>query len=189
MTKLLAGVLVGALLGWLWHKATLRWTGGGCPLLCSPWRALLLGGLLGALWSGAGTPPAAVGRQLVAPHPQEQVAMTTTKAAPGVPVHVNESSFEQLVRSSKQPILLDAYADWCGPCRVLAPQLETVAKNLAGAAVVAKFDVDANPRLAQQLGIRSIPALFVIRDGTVVDGWNGVSDAADLEARVRRHLP
>ncbi len=105
----------------------------------------------------------------------------------GVPVEVNEASLSELLKGST-PILLDVWAEWCGPCRRLAPELEQVASELSGQLVVAKLNVDANLALAQSLGVQGIPALFVIKDGQLVDNWAGFMPAADLLDRLRPHL-
>lgn len=105
----------------------------------------------------------------------------------GVPVTVNESSFAQLVTGSK-PILLDVWAEWCAPCRRLAPELQQVAAELADELVVAKLNVDENLELAQSLGVQGIPALFLIKDGQLLDAWTGFMPADDVIARVRPHL-
>lgn len=105
----------------------------------------------------------------------------------GVPVEVTSDSFAQLVAGSK-PILLDVWAEWCAPCRRLAPELKQVAAELADELVVAKLNVDANLELAQSLGVQGIPALFLIKDGQLLDGWSGFMPADDMLARVRPHL-
>jgi len=105
----------------------------------------------------------------------------------GVPVEVTESSFPQLV-AGPQPVLLDVWAEWCGPCRRLAPELQQVAAELSDELVVAKLNVDANMTLAQSLGVQGIPALFLIKDGQLLDSWTGFMPADDLLARVRPQL-
>jgi len=84
-------------------------------------------------------------------------------------VEINESNFEEVVLNSDKPVLVDFWAAWCGPCRMVGPVVEEIAGEYADTAVVGKVDVDANPNLSVKYGIRSIPALLVFKGGEVVD--------------------
>jgi thioredoxin 1 len=85
------------------------------------------------------------------------------------PLHVTDADFVETVLESKTPVLVDFWAAWCGPCRMLAPFVEELARDYAGKAVVAKMDTDANPQTPTKYGIISIPTLIIFKDGKEVD--------------------
>jgi thioredoxin 1 len=84
------------------------------------------------------------------------------------PIHVNDNTFEQAVLKSKIPVLVDFWAPWCGPCRMVAPSLETLAQEFAGRLLVAKVNTDDNPEWAVRYGVQGIPTMLFVRDGKVV---------------------
>jgi thioredoxin 1 len=102
------------------------------------------------------------------------------------PVSVSTQSFEHdvLAASQQQPVLVDFWASWCGPCKAIAPVLDEIAAERADRAVIAKVDVDAHPELAARYGIRSIPTLLVFRDGEVADTLVGVHPKAEILRRL-----
>jgi thioredoxin 1 len=106
--------------------------------------------------------------------------------APSHPVSVSNTSFaiDVLDASQRQPVLVDFWASWCGPCKALAGPLNEIATERAGRAVVAKVDVDAHPELAARYGIRSIPSLLIFRDGEVVDTLVGVRPKSEILQRL-----
>jgi thioredoxin 1 len=85
------------------------------------------------------------------------------------PLHVTDADFVKMLLGSKTPVLVDFWAAWCGPCRMLAPFVEELARDYAGKAVVAKMDTDANPQTPTKYGIISIPTLIIFKDGKEVD--------------------
>jgi putative thioredoxin len=92
-------------------------------------------------------------------------------------------------RSHSVPVVIDFWAAWCGPCRMLGPILEKLAHEYAGKFLLAKVDTDTEPELAAQFGVRSIPAVFAVRDGKAVDGFVGVQPEATIRAWIDRLLP
>ena len=81
--------------------------------------------------------------------------------------------------------LVDCWADWCGPCHMLAPTIDALARDYAGRVLVAKLDVDANPATAGRFDVRSIPTMLLFRDGRLVDRLVGVQSRAAIEAKLR----
>lgn len=107
------------------------------------------------------------------------------------PVSVANDSFaaDVLAASHHQPVLVDFWASWCGPCKAIAPSLNEIATERAGRAVIAKVDVDAHPELAARYQIRSIPSLLVFRAGEVVDRLAGVRPKSEILRRLDAASP
>jgi thioredoxin 1 len=102
--------------------------------------------------------------------------------------HVSDGSFETDVLKSTTPVLVDYWAEWCGPCKMIAPVLEDVAKNYAGRLTVAKLDIDANPEVTSKYGIRGIPTLIMFKDGQVHAQKVGALSKTQLTAFVDSNL-
>ncbi len=94
---------------------------------------------------------------------------------------VTDANFNDLVVNSKVPVLLDFYADWCGPCKVLGPIIDELASEYQGKALVAKVNTEINPLLSQQFKIKSIPTLIVIHQGNLVERFQGLIPKPNLE--------
>ena len=97
------------------------------------------------------------------------------------PVEVNDSNFDQMVLQSKTPVLVDFWAAWCGPCRMVAPLVEELAGEYEGKVAMVKLDVDENPQIASQYGIMSIPTLLIFKDGAPVSNIVGFRPKAELQ--------
>ena len=82
-------------------------------------------------------------------------------------LHVSDASFNEDVIKSAEPVLVDFFAEWCGPCKAMAPALEAVAKEMKGKVKIAKIDVDQNPGVTQQYHIQAMPTLMIFKDGKV----------------------
>lgn len=98
---------------------------------------------------------------------------------------LTKQNFEQEVLQSEKPVLVDFWATWCGPCRMLAPTIEKIAEEQEGVVKVGKIDVDEQPELAMRYGIASIPTLKVFKDGQVVKSSVGVIPKPMIEAMLR----
>lgn len=103
-------------------------------------------------------------------------------------INATDASFDADVLGKDDVVLVDFWAPWCGPCRAIAPALEELAKEYQGRAKVVKVDIDANPESAQRFGIRSIPTLFVFKNGERVENVVGGRSKSDLAALIDKHL-
>lgn len=97
-------------------------------------------------------------------------------------VHVTDSSFEEEVLNSDMPVMVDYWAEWCGPCRAIAPVLEELADEYNGKLIVAKLDVDKNQSTPQKYGVRGIPTLMIFKNGNVVGTKVGQASKSQLSA-------
>ncbi len=106
-------------------------------------------------------------------------------------VDVTDETFETAVieESKKRPVVVDLWADWCGPCKTLGPIIEKVCDETDGKVLLAKVDVEANPQTSAAFRVQSIPAVYALKDGQVVDGFMGAQGEDEVRAFVQRLLP
>ncbi|HTH64174.1 MAG TPA: thioredoxin TrxC [Gemmatimonadales bacterium] len=98
------------------------------------------------------------------------------------PLHVTDETFRQVIQDTEIPVLVDFYADWCGPCKMMAPILDDVARDRMGHLLVLKLDTDRNPVTQQAFGVRSIPTLVLFRSGREASRQTGAVPRAQLDA-------
>jgi thioredoxin 2 len=106
----------------------------------------------------------------------------------GEPLTVTDATFARDVERSPLPVLLDAWAPWCGPCRIISPVVEELAKEMTGRLRVGKLNVDENPSTAARFDIRSIPTLLVLNGGREVDRIVGVQSKSEIARRIHRAI-
>jgi thioredoxin 1 len=104
------------------------------------------------------------------------------------PLHVTDDNFQAEVLNSTVPALVDFWATWCGPCRMIAPSIEELAKEYEGTAKICKLDVDNNQNTAMQFGIRSIPTILIFKGGSLVDTIIGAVPKKQIEEKLKQYL-
>jgi len=103
-------------------------------------------------------------------------------------ININDSNFKQEVLEESLPVLVDFWAEWCGPCRMVAPVVEQIAKEYKGKLKVCKLNVDEAPKTASSYGIMSIPTLAIFKKGKVADKIVGALSKAELESAIKPHI-
>jgi thioredoxin 1 len=155
---------------------------------------LVAGGARPPLFAGPSTPlitpgpTASTSATWSAPNPGAGRPVAGTAQAVAHPLVLTDASFPQVIRESTVPVLVDFWAEWCGPCKMIAPHVTALAQEFAGRALVAKMNVDENPRTAGQFGIMSIPTLLIFSGGQVVDQIVGAQPGHVIRQRLVRHL-
>ncbi|UIR57669.1 thioredoxin [Sphingobacterium sp. SRCM116780] len=103
-------------------------------------------------------------------------------------LEITDSNFEELVLKADKPVLVDFWAEWCGPCRMVGPIVEELAKDYGDKAVIGKVNVDENPEISVRFGIRNIPALLFFKNGEIVDKQIGAVPKSVLNEKLEKQL-
>jgi len=103
-------------------------------------------------------------------------------------LEITDANFEELVVKSDKPVMIDFWAVWCGPCRMIAPIVEEMAAEYDGKAIIGKVDVDSNPNVAMKYGIRNIPTVLFVKGGNVVDKQVGAAPKSAFTAKLNALL-
>lgn len=103
-------------------------------------------------------------------------------------LEITDANFEELVMKSDKPVLIDFWAEWCGPCRMVGPIVEELAKEYEGQAIIGKLDVDANSNIPVQFGVRNIPTLLFFKNGQLVDKQVGAVPKSVLAEKLAKQL-
>jgi len=103
-------------------------------------------------------------------------------------IEVNDSNFEEIVLKSEKPVIVDFWAEWCGPCRIIGPIVNELSEEYEGKTIVAKLNVDNNPGTSTKYSIRSIPTILFFKNGDIVDKQVGVVPKSNLTAKLEALL-
>ena len=105
----------------------------------------------------------------------------------GKAIEITDANFDEIINTDK-PVLVDFWAEWCGPCKMIGPVVEELANDYEGKAIIGKVDVDTNPNTSAKFGIRSIPTLLVIKNGQIVEKQVGAVPKSVLSQKLEAHM-
>lgn len=177
------GGILGGVMGYFGKCST-----GACPLTANPWRGATYGIVLAALFGSSLLFQRPVTGGGVTPR-QDASAPQAVNAKVVKPVHIeNAAQFEKEVLKAPGVCLVDFYADWCGPCRMLIPVVEKLANDMAGKVKFVKINVDENEDLANKYRVSSIPRLIIFKAGKIVDSDVGYQDEKSLRKWLSQYL-
>lgn len=103
-------------------------------------------------------------------------------------IEFTDQNFDELVLKSDKPVLVDFWAEWCGPCRAIGPVIDELSKEYAGKVKIGKVNVDENPQISMNFGITSIPAILFIKEGKVVDKLVGAQPKSNFVKKIEQHM-
>ena len=166
IVKVLIGCALGALIGYYGQCSS-----GTCPLTSTWWRGAIYGGVIGLFVAF-----------ITATHPSPE---TTPFTNTSIVKNITESEFDAEITNATTPVIVDFYAVWCGPCKLLAPIVDKQAEAFAGKIKFVKVDVDEAPGLAMRYQIQVIPALLFFKQGKLVDSVVGVPSEEALNLRLQ----
>jgi len=131
-------------------------------------------------FKGRNNPRAALGKLAISAlkvtqYPKASGYIWDTLNTQAMSIEINAANFEEIVMNSDKPVMLDFWAEWCGPCRMIGPVVDKISDAYEGKAFVGKVDVDSNQEISQKFGVRSIPTIVFIKNGEVVDKSVGVA--------------
>ncbi|XHR31218.1 MAG: thioredoxin [Chthoniobacteraceae bacterium] len=161
--KVIIGCLLGAMLGYYGKCSS-----GTCPLTSTWWRGAIYGGVLGLLFAMASPGSGSM-----------EMNQSTANVK-----HIARDEFDAEVANATTPMVVDFYASWCGPCKILAPILDKQADEFAGKIKFIKINIDEAPELARRFQIDGLPTLLFLKQGKVVDSLVGLSSADTLRRRL-----
>jgi thioredoxin 1 len=190
MYILVLGIVAGGLIGFLVAKKG-KCTGRSCPITSHPVKASLYGALWGGLLAAVTVfanptqlrPDCMEGRRIFLPEKQtnkEEHTMSESSTTHSTVTITSKDHFDELVKNAKTPVLIDFWAQWCGPCRAQGPVLDQLGEKAEGKVVVAKVDIDEVKDLATTFKVYSIPTLMIFKDGKMEERLVGFHDLETL---------